>query len=131
MRSLFSVAALAATTFSTVHGVPMPQVVNNADIPGEAVGPVGATGNVYATKNLLGPVGSGDTQEIGPGVPDPTGSSTDVGPYSLVAGQGAEPTLGLYLDFTNSPNPQPLRGVNGATDPGPSKCIGFCWKIVI
>lgn len=97
-----------------VVGDPTGPEINNANIPGQPVGPVGASGSIYGSEDLLGPDGN---PVITTGAASGT---TDVGPYSLVPNQAAEPTLGLYLDFSNSPNPQPIRGDNGATDPGPS-----------
>ncbi|KAL4736642.1 RmlC-like cupin domain-containing protein [Aspergillus similis] len=41
--------------------------------------------------------------------------------YTLVPGQTEDEDLGVYLDFSNSPNPQPIRGSKGGTDPGPPK----------
>ncbi|KAL3435412.1 RmlC-like cupin domain-containing protein [Aspergillus tetrazonus] len=39
--------------------------------------------------------------------------------YTLVPGQTEDEDLGVYLDFSNNPNPQPIRGSKGGTDPGP------------
>ncbi|MCJ1393411.1 hypothetical protein MMC18_006285 [Xylographa bjoerkii] len=39
--------------------------------------------------------------------------------YDLVTGQTAETDYGFYLDFDSTANPQPIRGSQGATDPGP------------
>ncbi|KAF2421225.1 Bicupin, oxalate decarboxylase/oxidase [Tothia fuscella] len=39
--------------------------------------------------------------------------------YQPVPGQTDEANLGTYLDFENTPNPQPVRGSKGGTDPGP------------
>lgn len=36
--------------------------------------------------------------------------------YKLVPGQKDDPKLGAYLDFTDVPNPQPIRGDQGGTD---------------
>ena len=41
--------------------------------------------------------------------------------YELVAGQDVDGETGLYLDFTSTPNPQPIRGSRGGQDSGPSK----------
>jgi len=45
--------------------------------------------------------------------------NTDDIPYSLVPGQTDVAVIGAYLDFNNVPNPQPIRGSKGGTDPGP------------
>lgn len=45
--------------------------------------------------------------------------NTDDIPYSLVPGQTDAATIGAYLDFDGVPNPQPIRGSKGGTDPGP------------
>ncbi|KAL4904302.1 hypothetical protein BDW74DRAFT_29150 [Aspergillus multicolor] len=39
--------------------------------------------------------------------------------YTLATGQKEDADLGVYLDFTNVENPQPIRGTKGGTDPGP------------
>ncbi|RDW92947.1 putative oxalate decarboxylase [Aspergillus mulundensis] len=39
--------------------------------------------------------------------------------YTLAVGQKEDADLGVYLDFTNVENPQPIRGSKGGTDPGP------------
>lgn len=101
---LFAAAALAA---------PAPQGITNADTSGTAVPPVGASGNPYPTISVLGPVSSLN--------PSAAASTGVVGPYTLVPNQDAPANLGLILDFTETENPQPLRGENGATDPGPSE----------
>lgn len=129
VASILITAALAAPApvrnerrQAQIVGEPVGPEINNANIPGEAVGPVGANGNIYG-EGLLGYQGDSATATVvAPGEPYETSSAEDyVGPYTLVAGQEAEPTLGLYLDFTSNPNPQPIRGGNGGTDPGPSK----------
>ncbi|KAL2865002.1 putative oxalate decarboxylase [Aspergillus lucknowensis] len=48
-----------------------------------------------------------------------TGQTTEEIPYTLVPGQKEDADLGLYLDFSNNDNPQPIRGSLGGTDPGP------------
>lgn len=57
---------------------------------------------------------------LGPYTVSPTDSAeVDPDSYSLVAGQAAAPSLGLYLDFSDQEHPQPIRGDLGGTDPGP------------
>ena len=109
--------ALIATCFvqSTLTS-PIPQGgfgsgINNADVPGIPVGPAGATGSLYGPETLLGDDGSMQN----------TADSAIVSDYELVPGQQANANEGLYLDFTKTPNPQPIRGSNGYTDAGPRK----------
>ena len=120
MRSSNSFWGFLATTclIDSILAVPVPQggygsPINNDDVPGVPDGPVGAVGSVYGSESLLGQDGN----------PVDQADTTTVSDFSLVPGQEANADLGLYLDFTNSPNPQPIRGDNGATDPGPSKVM--------
>ncbi|KAL4787009.1 RmlC-like cupin domain-containing protein [Aspergillus varians] len=46
-----------------------------------------------------------------------TGDSTETH-YTLVPGQTEDADLGVYLDFSNTENPQPIRGSLGGSDPG-------------
>ena len=109
--------ALYATSILKIgFGAPTPQdgsvkSINNDDVPGIPVGPPGATGSIYGSANFLG----NDGNPL-----DPSDSAV-VTNYELVPGQEADANIGLYLDFNDTPNPQPLRGLNGATDPGPRK----------
>ncbi|GCB27764.1 oxalate decarboxylase OxdC [Aspergillus awamori] len=48
-----------------------------------------------------------------------TDQSTDDIPYVPVPGQTDSADLGVYLDFDDVENPQPVRGSTGGTDPGP------------
>jgi quercetin dioxygenase-like cupin family protein len=48
-----------------------------------------------------------------------TTENTDAITYKLVPGQTDNANLGTYLDFENTPNPQPIRGTKGGLDPGP------------
>lgn len=41
--------------------------------------------------------------------------------YTLVKGQKEDADKGVYLDFSDVGQPQPLRGSLGGTDPGPSR----------
>lgn len=50
-------------------------------------------------------------------IPD---TSTEV-QYTLVPGQKEDEDLGVYLDFSKTENPQPIRGSLGGSDPGPRK----------
>lgn len=111
--ALFALHAWAAPVPQNIEGVPAGPEINNANIPGEAVGPVGAEGDRYGSESLLGPGGDAD-------YPGPT--TTDIA-YTPVANQAANPTLGLILDFSQVENPQPIRGSNGASDPGPHNSV--------
>ena len=75
------------------------------------VGPPGASGSLYGPEAFLGadgnPVSPTDSAVV------PTSS------YDLVAGQSADTDYGFYLDFDSTANPQPIRGSQGGTDPGP------------
>jgi len=106
---------------SPIVGAPNGPEINNADVGYHPVGPVGASGNVYGGSSLLGNAGdNAPATEVGPGVPAATGPASQyVGQYELAPGQEEDADVGLYLDLTNNPNPQPIRGQNGGTDPGP------------
>lgn len=96
----------ACLLFTAVSAAP--QVAGNS---GNAVPPVGASGNIYPTNSVLGYTS---------GLPaSQTASSIGVGPYTLVPNQNDDPNWGMYLDFSDSKNFQPLRGQDGSTDPGP------------
>lgn len=47
--------------------------------------------------------------------------NTETISYELAAGQTDAANLGVYLNFENVENPQPIRGNTGGTDPGPRK----------
>lgn len=70
-----------------------------------------ATGSLYGDESLLGEAAK----------PSPVfgGDSAIVSDVPMVNGQEADADLGLYLDFNSVPNPQPIRGSSGQTDPGP------------
>jgi len=90
--------------------------INNDAVPGSPVGPVGASGEIYPSTTLLGPalsLGSISTVYAAAAATLPPGS------YQLAANQQAPADDGLILDFSNIENPQPIRGQNGADDPGP------------
>ena len=48
-----------------------------------------------------------------------TDQTTDDIPYVPVPGQTEAADVGVYLDFEDAENPQPVRGDVGGTDPGP------------
>lgn len=73
-----------------------------------------ASGSLYGPASLLG--------EVAQPSPISGGDSAIVSSYPKVNGQDADAQLGLYLDFNSVENPQPIRGANGNTDPGPSEC---------
>ncbi|CCD45054.1 similar to oxalate decarboxylase [Botrytis cinerea T4] len=70
-----------------------------------------ATGSLYGDESLLG--------EAAKPSPVSGGDSAIVSDVPMVNGQEADVDLGLYLDFNSVPNPQPIRGSSGQTDPGP------------
>ena len=80
-----------------------------APLPQGDLGPVEATGSLYGPGSFLG-------NDAGSEV---TAHSAVVSNYELVPVQQADSDVGLFLDFTTTPNPQPLRGSNGYTDAGP------------
>ena len=82
-------------------------------VPRDSPGPPGASGSLTGTEALLGPDGN----------PVDASDSAIVSDYQLVPGQTEESDYGLYLDFTDTPNPQPIRGTYGATDAGPSMIL--------
>ncbi|KAI0481982.1 RmlC-like cupin domain-containing protein [Xylariaceae sp. FL0804] len=96
--------------------IPEKRGIDNAAIPNTAPNPVGASGSVYGSSGLLGDAGDGAPSSTTSTTSDP---EEQVGAYKLVPGQTSDPDLGLYLDFEDAANPQPLRAGNGATDPGP------------
>lgn len=73
-------------------------------------GPPGAMGSIYGFSSFDGPDGN----------PVNPADSAIVTDYQLVPGQTEAADLGLYLDLESVPNPQPIRGTGGGTDPGPS-----------
>ena len=82
------------------------------DIPeGQSPGPPSYSGSVYGSPSFAGPDGN----------PVDTADSAIVSNYQLVPGQQENADLGLYLDLNEVQNPQPIRGSNGGTDPGPRK----------
>ena len=115
--SLLLSVILLAFNFTSIVAAP----VNT--VPGLPVGPPGASGSIIGSAAFQGTDGN----------PVDPSDSAFVSDYQLVAGQSQDSDDGLYLDFTSIPNPQPIRGTGGGTDPGPrmlsfsSLCsIEFC-----
>lgn len=79
--------------------------------PDQSPGPPGAQGSLYGSESLTGPDGNPVNSADVATVP--------VSDYTLVPGQDENADLGLYLDLSKSQDPQPIRGTNGGTDPGP------------
>lgn len=106
--TLISIAALSVAT-------PIDKrQINNNDVPGTPVGPVGASGDLYATATLIGPAQSiGSISSAGAAATLPADS------WYLVTNQDAAADNGMILDFEDVENPQPIRGENGFTDAGP------------
>lgn len=101
----------AISIFTTIRAAPQ---INNNDILGTPIPAVGATGNSYATNTLLGPA-----ESVASVTSVQAAATLNPSAWSLVPNQNASATEGLILDFTEVENPQPIRGENGATDPGP------------
>ncbi|KAI4185057.1 MAG: hypothetical protein L6R41_004354 [Letrouitia leprolyta] len=76
-------------------------------------GPPGAMGSIYGFSSFDGPDGN----------PVNPADSAIVTDYQLVPGQTEAADLGLYLDLESVPNPQPIRGTGGGTDPGPRNMV--------
>ena len=72
----------------------------------------GPTSPESGSLDFLGPDGNKAPSQFGATLPKSS--------YELVAGQDADGDTGLYLDFTSTPNPQPIRGSRGGQDAGPS-----------
>lgn len=51
--------------------------------------------------------------------------------YTLVKGQKEDADKGVYLDFGDVGQPQPLRGSLGGTDPGPSRFFFYFRTLVV
>jgi hypothetical protein len=105
--SLFLVLAL----LSCSNGLPTPL---NADASVPAAQPSGQPGaGLRGSASLLGYNPSHQLST----------ENTDAIPHQLVPGQTDNANLGTYLDFENNPNPQPIRGSKGGTDPGPRNSV--------
>ena len=102
---------LIATLASAVAAAP---TAIDAALPlsiptGQAIGPPGASGSPYGTEEFIGADGN----------PVDPADSAIVTNYDLVPGQTADADLGFYLNLEEAKNPQPIRGTDGGTDPGP------------
>lgn len=126
MRSPFSAQTLVAAGLlvssalaapARLRGSPtVPLQQREEDQPVSIQTPYGPTD---ATGSLLGPL---SLAGFYPGEPVNTElpATIPASDYELAAGQTEDEDLGLYLDFTNVENPQPIRGgTNAPTDPGP------------
>ena len=103
-----------------IVGLPNGPEIDNSDSTYAAVGPVGSSGDIYGSRSLLGAAGDGASAVSADGVTYPTGfTENQIGEFTLDLTQEESADLGLYLDLTNNPNPQPIRGFSGATDPSP------------
>lgn len=134
INRLFS-AFVAAGLVPALLAAPAPQMSVMPNVGNEgAVGGVDVTalptttataisGSLYGSESLLG--------EVAAPSPVSGGNSAQVTNYQLVSGQQADAKLGLYLDFADVENPQPIRGANGATDPGPRMSSTFLCMAVI
>ena len=105
------VATLVPTLAAAPTGAALPLSIPT----GQAAGPPGNSGEVYGSEDFLGPDGN----------PVNPADSAIVTNYDLVQGQDADPDLGLYLDLEKAENPQPIRGSNGGTDPGPRMSTAY------
>lgn len=116
----FMKVVVAAGFVPAVLSVPTPQMSltpnlgTNDDIAGidlSSYPPTETSGSLYGDSQLLG----------GNAAPSPIsgGSPAIETNYQLVNGQEADADLGLYLDLSSVPNPQPIRGSDGSTDSGP------------
>lgn len=109
-RSLAIGLALLASTFAA----PAPQIPNDS-IPENPVPPVGASGNLYATRTLIGPI-----ESLMPAHSAVTNVATiPSSEVVLTQNQYAPAEEGLILNFNGVSQPQPIRGDNGDVDPGP------------
>ena len=107
LSELFSIfcVSLAASGAPTRVGDNLPIAIPS----GIAPGPPGAVGSLYGSETLEGPDGNPVNQA----------DSAIVTNHQLVPGQNEDQDLGLYLNLNSVPNPQPIRGTGGGTDPGP------------
>jgi hypothetical protein len=114
---VWSLAILGLVPVGHALPAPAPQAASSAVSSGSATSeaPSGPTG-LRGSSDLLGTNGE----------PILTSNSAIVKDYQYVHGQSQDKDLGLYLDFTSVPNPQPIRGTHGATDPGPSRSTWRC-----
>ncbi|KAF2116132.1 RmlC-like cupin domain-containing protein [Lophiotrema nucula] len=106
-----SVRSLLLFSLTPIWALPAPQAVESGVI--NPPGPPGATGSLRGSEALQGYNPSNDV---------PTEPSTVIPPedFEIAPGQQEDADEGLYIDFTNVKNPQPIRGgTTGPTDPGP------------
>ena len=103
-----AVAVLAITATSVAAPVPDSLLhARSSSNPGTLTGSLGLVG---PDGNLVNPA-----------------DTAVVSDYVLVPGQSSSADNGLFLDFTSTPNPQPIRGQYGGTDPGPRTLFSlFC-----
>lgn len=114
-------AFLLAALLGTAAALPKPQFQTYASDPADLpTYTVPAYGPPSATGSLLGPASLNDYNPA-----NPISTDTSVVPtsdFELAEGQTADADIGLYLNFENVENPQPIRGsTNMPTDPGPCK----------
>ena len=102
-------SCFVATLISRIVGAPTGAALPLSIPTGQAIGPPGSSGDAYGSEKFLGPNGN----------PVNPADSAIVTNYDLVPGQTADADLGLYLDLEEAANPQPIRGSQGGTDPGP------------
>ncbi|KAK0668097.1 hypothetical protein QBC41DRAFT_337915 [Cercophora samala] len=111
-------AVVLAVAVARTLALPHPQTGDSGENDGPVGGPEPPTPTVTASRGSL----RGDScfLEGNAPLPDPDMSdSAIVLNPGFVNDQGADAKLGLYLDFNSAYPPQPVRGDNGATDPGP------------
>ena len=82
-----------------------------------AIGPPGGSGQLRGSANLGGYTSSEQVS-----TPDTQVPSSE---YQLAPGQALDSDTGVYLDFSDIENPQPIRGTptNSPTDPGPREYL--------
>lgn len=100
---------LVATLVPKIAAAPTGAALPLSIPTGQATGPPDSSGEPHGSGEFLGP----DGNAVNPADP------AIVTNYDLVPGQTADADLGLYLDLEEAQNPQPIRGSNGGTDPGP------------
>lgn len=116
MLKLLRIAAFIAPTLGAPAVLPDRIAARSGDalLPtATPYGPPGSSGSLRGGQDLIG---------FSPANPVETDESTVVPPsdFELAPGQSEDPDLGLYLDFSNVDNPQPIRGGSTApTDAGP------------
>lgn len=109
LASTLGATGLVPAVFAAPAASPQSQNAVPSGIPD---GPPGAKGMLYGGDGLLK---AGGEISVTPTLPGTTATG------NLVPGQTADAALGLYLDFSQAQTPQPIRGKDGSTDPGPRK----------